>query len=155
MNIMSEPYEITASPSRSEDVREILTQARRIAVVGLSDNPQRDSHQVALYLQEKGYKILPVNLLAKQILGEKSYASLREVPPPVDIVNIFRKPDAVPGIVDDAVEIGARCVWMQLGIVHQAAADKARAAGLKVVMDRCILVEHRERIDSLLKPTSF
>jgi uncharacterized protein len=125
-----------------EDIREILSTSRTVAVVGLSDNPSRPSHNVAAYLQGHGYRIVPVNPLVTTVLGERSYASLRDVPVPVDLVDIFRKSEDVPPIVDDAIALGARAVWMQEGIVNEAAATKARAAGLKVVMDRCTLKDH-------------
>ncbi len=127
------------------ETREILAAAKVIAIVGLSDKPDRDSFGVAAYLQRAGYRIVPVNPAVKEVLGEKSYAHLRDIPFAVDVVDIFRRPDAVPEIVDSAIEIGAKAVWMQLGVVHEAAAAKARAAGLRVVMDRCIAVEHRLR----------
>jgi len=125
--------------------REILDAARVIAIVGLSDKPDRDSHGVARYLQRAGYRIVPVNPAVREVLGEMSYADLRDIPFAVDVVDIFRKPEAVPEIVDAAIAVGAKAVWMQLGVVHEAAAAKARAAGLAVVMDRCIAVEHRLR----------
>lgn len=126
-----------------DDMRTLLTAARTIAVVGLSDRPERDSHRVAAYLQAHGYTIFPVNPNVTEVLGRRAYASLLDVPAPVDIVNIFRRPEAVPAIVDEAIAIGARAVWMQLGIAHSAAAERARAAGMTVVSDRCIMVEHR------------
>jgi predicted CoA-binding protein len=126
----------------SDEIRDILTDSKTVAVVGLSDNPDRPSHYVAEYLQSRGYRIIPVNPAVKEVLGERSYAGLREIPVPVDLVDIFRKSDAVPPIVDDAIAIGAKAVWMQEGVVHKEAAAKARAAGLKVVMDRCTLKEH-------------
>ncbi|MBN2508371.1 MAG: CoA-binding protein [Verrucomicrobia bacterium] len=126
-----------------EEIQHILATARTVAIVGLSNKPHRDSYQVGAYLQQHGYTVIPVTPKSIEILGEKTYPSLQEVPGTVDIVNIFRKPEAVPEIVDAAIGIGAKAVWMQLGIVHNAAADRARAAGLKVVMSRCIMVEHR------------
>jgi predicted CoA-binding protein len=125
-----------------DEIRDILSTSKNIAVVGLSDRPVRASFGVAAYLQGKGYRIIPVNPLITEVLGERSYASLRDVPVPVDLVDIFRRSEDVPLIVDDAIAIGARTVWMQEGIVNEEAADKARAAGLKVVMDRCTLKEH-------------
>ncbi|MBI3736871.1 CoA-binding protein [Candidatus Sumerlaeota bacterium] len=124
----------------------LLAGARTIAVVGLSDNPMRDSHHVAEYLQGKGYRIIPVNPAIAETLGEKSYPSLASVPEKIDIVDIFRKSEFVPPIVDEAIRIGAQAVWMQDGVIHDAAADKARAAGLAVVMNDCILREHRRLI---------
>ncbi|MCU0245543.1 MAG: CoA-binding protein [Bryobacter sp.] len=126
-----------------ETIRRILLNSKTIAVVGLSSNPTRPSHGVSEYLQRRGYRIIPVNPQETEVLGEKSYASLRDVPEKVDIVDIFRRSDAVPPIVEDAIAIGAGAVWMQEGVVHEAAAQKARAAGLEVVMDLCILKEHR------------
>lgn len=112
-----------------------------MAVVGLSANPDRPSHGVAAYLQKNGYRIIPVNPAETEVLGEKAYASLRDIGEPIDIVDIFRKPDAVPSIVDDAIAIGAKTVWMQHGIVHEEAAATARAAGLNVLMDECTAQE--------------
>jgi uncharacterized protein len=126
------------------EIREVLLEARTIAVVGLSANPERDSNGVARYLQRSGYTIIPVNPnLNGPVLGARPYASLAEVPVPIDIVDIFRRPDAVPPLVDEAITIGARVVWMQLGIESLEAAQRAQAAGLKVVMNRCIAIEHR------------
>lgn len=125
------------------EVRQLLASARTVAVVGLSDKPDRDSHRVAAYLQQVGYRIIPVNPNLTAVLGEKAYPNLRAIPEPVDVVDIFRKPDAVPEIVEDAIAIEARAVWMQDGIVHNAAADRARAAGLVVVMNKCLMREHR------------
>ncbi|HYL38614.1 MAG TPA: CoA-binding protein [Bryobacteraceae bacterium] len=122
----------------------LLSTSKTIAVVGLSDKPWRPSHGVSEYMQSRGYRIIPVNPNLTQALGEKAYAQLEDVPEPIDIVNIFRRPDAVGPIVDAAIRIGARAVWMQEGVVHAAAAEKARAAGLEVIMDRCILKEHRK-----------
>jgi predicted CoA-binding protein len=124
-------------------VREILKATKVIAVVGLSDKPDRPSYGVAAYMQRQGYRIIPVNPAVSEVLGEKAYASLKDVPGTVDMVDVFRKPDALPGIVEEAIAIGAKSVWMQEGVVNNAAADRARAAGLKVVMDRCVLKEHR------------
>src|SRR3954454_22649481 len=117
---------------------EILRKYRTIAVVGLSDNPARASYGVSEYMQRQGYRIIPVNPGHAEILGEKSYKTLLEIPERVDLVNIFREPSAVPEIVDGAIAIGAKAVWMQEGIVHNAAAEKARAAGLKVAMNKCL-----------------
>lgn len=120
----------------------ILQQYRRIAIVGLSSNPYRPSHFVAVYLAQHGYEITPVNPKETEILGRKSYASLKDVPEPLEIVDIFRDPSAIPGIVQEAIECGAKVIWMQLGLIHEAAARRAREAGLLVVMDRCIKIEH-------------
>ena len=127
----------------SIEVKAILEDHKTIAVVGLSPKPERDSYQVAKYLKEKGFTVVPVNPGQKEILGEKCYPNLKAIPSPVDIVNVFRKPEAVPPIVADAIEMGAKVVWTQLGIVNNAAAEKARTAGLKVVMNKCIKIEHR------------
>ena len=127
-------------------VRDILEKSKVIAVVGLSPKPERDSHEVAKYLQGQGYRIVPVNPRADTILGEKSYPDLASIPEEVDVVDIFRRSDDVPPVVDQAIAIGAKAVWMQLGIVNEGAAAKAREAGLGVVMDRCMLVEHRNLV---------
>lgn len=121
---------------------EILERYRRIAMVGLSSDPYRPSHFAALYLLANGYEVIPVNPGANEILGRASYPSLREIPGPVEVVDIFRHPSAAPGIVEQAVDIGARVIWMQLGVVHEAAAHAAQQAGLGVVMDRCMKIEH-------------
>jgi predicted CoA-binding protein len=128
--------------------REILTTSRTIAVVGLSDKPFRPSHEVAGYLKDEGYRIIPVNPHVTEVLGEKAYPGLRDIPEPVDVVDIFRRAEFVPAIVDDAIAIGAKVVWMQLGIVHEAAAARARAAGLRVVMNACLATTH-DRLRSL------
>jgi predicted CoA-binding protein len=126
------------------DIRHLLTQTRTIAVVGLSANPSRDSYGVARFLQRNGYRIIPVNpTLTEPVLGEVPYASLRDVDVPIDLVNIFRRPEHVHPIVEEAVDINALAVWMQLGVINQAAATHAQQAGLGVVMDRCIAIEHR------------
>jgi predicted CoA-binding protein len=140
---MHESCEMSLKNATSDEVRQILTSFRIIAIVGLSDKPDRDSYQVAAYLQRAGYRIIPINPNIAEVLGEPSYPSLRAVPFPVEVVDIFRKPDAVPDIVADAIAIGAKAVWMQDGIAHNAAADQARAAGLQVVMSKCLLREHR------------
>jgi predicted CoA-binding protein len=125
----------------AERVR-ILTEYKRIAIVGLSANPFRPSHFVAIYLISQGYDVIPVNPREKEILGRKCYASLRDIPGPVDVVDVFRDPSAVPAIVDEAIEIGAKVLWLQLGVIHEEAAAHAREAGLTVVMDRCMKIEH-------------
>ena len=122
----------------------ILREAKTIAVVGLSANTTRDSYRVAKYLQGQGYRIIPVNpKLRGPVLGEKPYPDLGAVPGPIDLVDIFRRSIDVPPVVESAMAIGAPAVWMQLGIIHEQAARKARAAGLDVVMDRCTAIEHR------------
>jgi predicted CoA-binding protein len=121
----------------------LLRNAKTIAVVGLSGTRTRASYGVSEYMQSVGYRIIPVNPKETSVLGEKAYASLDDVPVRVDWVNVFRAPEFVPEIVDAAIRIGATGVWMQEGVIHEEAAEKARAAGLEVVMDRCILKEHR------------
>jgi predicted CoA-binding protein len=125
------------------DFAESLRAAKTIAVVGLSGRRYRPSHGVAEYLQRAGYRVIPVNPLETEVLGEKSYPNLSSVPLPVDIVDVFRRSEYVPEIVEEAIRIGAKMVWMQEGVAHERAARRALAAGLKVVMDRCILKEHR------------
>ena len=126
----------------------LLRDSKIIAVVGLSSNRRRPSYGVSEYMQSMGYRIIPVNPQETEVLGEKAYASLDDVPGPVDIVDIFRRSEFVPEIVDAAIRIGAKCVWMQEGVMHEEAAAKARAAGLEVVMNRCILKEHRKMLVS-------
>jgi hypothetical protein len=125
------------------ELQDLLGTAQTIAVVGLSDNPARDSNGVARFLLRHGYTIIPVNPKLNEALGVRAYPSLREVPVPIDIVNVFRRPEFVPGIVDEAIEVGAKVIWLQLGVVHEESARRASAAGMKVVMDRCIAIEHR------------
>ena len=117
--------------------------AKTIAVVGLSDDPTKPSHYVSAYMQAAGKRILPVNPSVDRVLGEKSYASLRDLPERPDLVNIFRLPRAIPGLVDEMIELGFEAMWMQLGIRHEGAAIKAEAHDIRVVMDRCIMVDHR------------
>src|SRR6202166_2600122 len=131
--------------TNSDVVAQILLGAKTIAVVGLSSNPMRASHGVAEYLKAAGYGIIPVNPNETEVLGEKAYARLEDVPEPVDIVDVFRRAEEVPAVVDSAIGIGAKVFWMQLGIENVEAAEKARAAGLVVVEDACLLVEHRRR----------
>ena len=119
--------------------------AKTVAVVGLSANPARPSYEVAAYLQQVGYRIIPVNPGHTEILGERCYSSLVEIPEPVQLVDVFRRPEATVPIAQDAVTIGAQCLWLQLGVINEAAAQIARAAGLRVVMDRCTKVEHAKR----------
>jgi uncharacterized protein len=134
-----------ASSVQSDPILDVLQRARTIAVVGLSDNPLRPSHGVAAYLQSQGYRIIPVNPQIQTSLGEKAYPSLLDVPEKIDIVDIFRRPEFVEEIVDQAIKLKVPAVWMQEEIVHEQAAHKARQAGIFVVMDRCILLEHRAR----------
>ena len=121
--------------THTDPIDELLSESRTIAVIGLSPNPDRASHRVASYLQRQGYRVIPVNPMIEEVLGEKSYPDLISVPVPVDMVDIFRRPEHLPGIVEQAIEIGARYVWMQDGLVDEAAADTAHEAGLSVVMD--------------------
>jgi predicted CoA-binding protein len=120
----------------------ILERYKRIAMVGLSSNPFRPSHFAAIYMRSEGYDVTPVNPREKEVLGLRSYPSLRDVPGPIEIVDIFREPAAVPEIVEEAIAVGAKVVWMQLGVVHEEAAERARQAGIEVVMDRCVKIEH-------------
>ena len=130
----------------ADPISDILKRSKTIAVVGLSSNPRRPSHEVTEYMQAAGYRIIPVNPKEAEVLGEKSYARLEDVPEKVDVVSIFRRPEEVPPVVESAIRIGAPVVWMQLGIESEDAAEKARAAGLAVVEDACILIEHRKRV---------
>jgi len=129
-----------------DEMRRILTTAKTIAVVGLSNKPDRPSFEIAGYLQAAGYRIIPVNPTIKEALGEKAYASLRDLREPVDVVQIFRRPEDVPQVVDDAIAIKAKAVWMQPGAENEAAAAKARAAGLLAVVGACMMVAHRRLI---------
>ena len=145
---MTNPVEEAGSRgvcAAGDPVTEILRSSRTIAVVGLSSRGFRPSHGVSHYLQSAGYRIIPVNPHETEVLGERSYARLEDVPDRVDIVDIFRRPEFVPDIVDSAIRIRARAVWMQEGVIHSEAAEKARRAGLFVVMDACILKEHIKR----------
>jgi uncharacterized protein len=132
------------SPNDAE-LRDVLSRARTIAVVGLSDKPERDSNEVARYLKSQGYRIVPVNPMLSEVLGEKSYPSLSAIPKEVgvDIVDVFRRSDQVPPVVDEALARGAKVIWMQLGVEHAEAAAKARAAGATVYENLCIMVQHR------------
>ncbi len=126
-------------------VDEQLRNTRTIAVVGLSNNPDRDSHRVAGYLQRQGYRIIPVNPVIEEALGEKSYPDLKSVPESIDMVDIFRRSDQVMPVVDEAIEVGARYIWMQDGVINEDAKAKAEAAGIPVVMNDCALRQHRRR----------
>ena len=126
-------------------IDEQLTKSKNIAVVGLSPDPARDSNHVAEYLQTQGYKIFPVNPMVEEVLGEKSYPDLKSIPEPIDLVDIFRRSEHVPPIVDEAIEVGAKFIWMQDTVVHEEAAQKALDAGMLVVMDNCIAREHARR----------
>ena len=123
--------------------QQILESCRTIAVVGLSSNPRRPSYEVALYMQRHGYRIIPVNPQETAVLGEKAYARLEDVPEKIDCVDVFRRPEFVPAIVDSAIAIGAKALWLQLDIVDDACITRARAAGLLAVQNRCMLIEHR------------
>ncbi len=125
------------------DLDQVLRTSRTIAVVGLSANPGRDSYSVSRYMQQQGYTIIPVNPTVAEVLGVQSVAELEQIGRPVDIVNVFRRAEHVPAIVEAAIRTGAKAVWTQLGIVHEEAARRAAEAGLIVVMDRCLLIEHR------------
>jgi predicted CoA-binding protein len=134
-----------ASLPDSDPIADLLKRSRTIAVVGLSNSPMRPSHGVSAYMQTQGYRIIPVNPTIHGSLGERSYASLLEVPEKIDIVNIFRRPEYVEEIVDQAIRLKIPAIWMQESVVHEKAAEKARRAGVFVIMDRCILKEHRSR----------
>ena len=123
--------------------QQILQDCHTIAVVGLSSNPLRPSYEVAKFMQKRGYKIIPVNPQEAEVLGEKSYARLEDIPVKVDCVDVFRRPEFVPAIVDSAIAIGAKAVWLQLDVIHDEALSRAQAAGLLAVQDRCLLIEHR------------
>jgi len=134
-----------ASLPDSDPIADLLRRSRTIAVVGLSNNPLRPSHGVSAYMQTQGYRIIPVNPEIHGSLGEKAYASLLEVPEKIDIVNIFRRPEFVEEVIDQAIRLKLPVIWMQEGVVNEKAAQKARQSGIFVVMDRCILKEHRAR----------
>jgi uncharacterized protein len=126
-----------------QSIEGLLRSSRTIAVVGLSSNPMRASNGVAEYMQRAGYRVIPVNPNETEVLGEKCYARLEDVPEKIDIVDIFRRSEFVPAVVESAIAIGAKAIWMQEDVIHEEAAQRARAAGLQVVMDRCILKDHR------------
>jgi uncharacterized protein len=130
---------------QSDLIYELLLRAKTIAVVGLSDSPMRPSHGVSAYLQSQGYRIVPVNPLIAEALGEKSYPSLLEVPEKIDVVDVFRRPEFVDEIVEQAIQLKIPAVWLQEDVINERAAERARKAGMFVVMDRCILKEHRAR----------
>jgi len=136
---------------QSDLIADLLKRSKTIAVVGLSANPMRPSHGVSVYMQSHGYRIIPVNPHIQQSLGEKAYPTLLDIPQQdisekIDIVNIFRRPEYVEEVVDQAIQLKVPAIWMQEDVIHQRAAEKARQAGLYVVMDRCILKEHRARM---------
>ncbi|MGE5620483.1 MAG: CoA-binding protein [Sphingomonadaceae bacterium] len=126
-----------------ESIKRILEKGRTIAVVGLSPKPERPSYRVASYMQRQGYRIIPVNPTVDRVLGERSYPDLKSVPEKIDVVDVFRRSEDVPPIVDEAIQAGAWAVWMQEGVINEVAAARARQAGLEVVQDRCLLKEHR------------
>lgn len=134
------------NPDR-EQIKQILLNAQHIAVVGLSDDPDKTSHMVSAAMQAKGYHVIPVNPKATEILGEKCYASLTDIPVPIDIVNVFRRPEHTVAVAEEAVKAGAKVLWLQQGIINEEAAEIAAQGGLQVIMDRCIKVE-----DSILLP---
>jgi uncharacterized protein len=134
-----------ASLPQSDPIADLLTRSKTIAVVGLSNDPMRPSHGVSAYMQSRGYRIIPVNPQITECLGEKAYATLLEVPEKIDIVNIFRRPEFVEEVVDQAIQVKVPAIWMQEDVIHVKAAQKAREAGIFVIMDRCILKEHKAR----------
>jgi predicted CoA-binding protein len=134
-----------ASSAQSDAIADLLKRSKTIAVVGLSNRPLRPSHGVSAYMQTNGYHIVPVNPQIKGALGEKAYASLLDVPEKIDIVNIFRRPEFVEEVVDQAIRLKVPAIWMQEEVINEKAAEKARQAGIFVVMDRCILKEHKAR----------
>jgi len=132
----------SAFATTAADRLRILERYRHIAMVGLSSNPFRPSHFAAIYLISQGYDVIPINPRETEVLGRKSYPTLAAVPGPIEVVDIFREPAAVPQIVEEAIAVGAKVIWMQLGVIHEEAAERARKAGLEVVMDRCMKIEH-------------
>jgi uncharacterized protein len=142
------PPENNSSASSSDPITDLLKSSKTIAVVGLSNRKFRPSYGVASYLKSVGYRIIPVNPRETEVLGEKSYARLEDIPEKIDIVDIFRRSEFVPEIVDSAIHIGARAVWMQEGVISPEAAEKARKAGLVAVMDHCMHKEHAKRFRS-------
>lgn len=132
-------------PIVSDEIGELLSRVKTIAVIGLSSNPMRPSFGVSQYMQRKGYRIIPVNPNESSVLGEKAYSSLSEVPEKVDLVDVFRRPEFVSQIVEETIRLNIPAVWLQEGVIHAGAAKRAKEAGLTLVMDRCILKEHRAR----------
>jgi len=135
----------TMKTTTSDEIGELLKRTKTIAVVGLSDSPLRPSYGVSAYMQSHGYKIIPVNPSIKGALGEKAVASLSEIEEKIDMVDVFRRPEYVPELVDEAIRLKVPAIWLQEDVIHEEAAEKARKAGIFVVMDKCILKEHRRR----------
>lgn len=138
-----ETCEFPAFEMPDELIRKVLDNAKTIAVVGLSTDPEKAAHRVPAYMQAHGYRIIPVHPKAENILGEKAYRALDDIPEHVDVVNVFRPPSELPGIAEAAIRIGAGAIWAQEGIVHNDAADRARDAGLDVIMGRCMMKDHK------------
>lgn len=132
-------------PVVSDQIGELLSRVKTIAVVGLSSDPMRPSFGVSQYMQRKGYRIIPVNPNESSVLGEKAYSTLSEVPEKIDAVDVFRRPEFVPEIVEETIRLKIPALWLQEGVIHESAAKRARDAGITVIMDRCILKEHRAR----------
>ena len=141
---MDTDYELPKHNASDEDIQQIFRSAKVIVIVGLSRNHEADSYRVASYLQEHGFRIIPVHPKVKEILSEKCYDRLEDVHEKIDVVNVFRKPEEVPGIIESAIAIGAKVVWTQEKIVHNVAALRAVEAGLQTVMDKCIMKEHKK-----------
>jgi predicted CoA-binding protein len=137
--------EIQMKTTASDEIGELLKRTKTIAVVGLSDSPLRPSHGVSAYMQTQGYRIIPVNPAIKGALGEKAVASLADIGEKIDMVDVFRRSEFVPEIVDEAIRLKVPAIWLQEGVIHEEAAEKARKAGIFVVMDMCVLKEHRSR----------
>ena len=129
--------------TKDNELQELLTKTKTIAVVGASPKPWRDSGEISMFLQRKGYTVFPVNPKYDEVHGMKCYPDLKSIPGKIDMVDIFRNPDDVEPVIDEAIAVGATSIWMQLGVINEAAAQKAEKAGLDVVMDRCIAVDHR------------
>jgi predicted CoA-binding protein len=144
---MPETCEVPFGNPPDEEIKQILLNNKVVAIVGLSAKPEQPSYQIAEYLQKHEYRIIPVNPTITEVLGEKAYPNLSYIPDKVDIVDIFRKAEAVPEIVDEAIKIGAKIIWMQEGIVNNDAADKARLSGVKVIMDKCMRKEHKKYLE--------
>ncbi len=140
------PNKPTNDNPSPDEIKNILERSKKIAIVGLSPKEERDSNRVAKYLMEKGYEIVPVNPGQKEILGQDCFKTLTDIPFKVDLVDLFLNPERVPPVVDQAIEIGAPVLWMQIGVIHNEAAQKAKEAGLTVVMDRCMMREHKKLI---------